>query len=40
MQNFEYYNPTLLIFGRGEIASLTRHIPEGVRASSPSAAAP
>ena len=31
MQNFEYYNPTLLIFGRGEIASLTRHIPEGVR---------
>ena len=31
MQNFEYYNPTRLIFGRGEIASLTRHIPEGVR---------
>ena len=29
MQNFEYYNPTRLIFGRGEIAS-----------SSPSAAAP
>ena len=31
MQNFEYYNPTRLIFGRGEIASLARHIPEGVR---------
>lgn len=31
MQNFEYFNPTRLIFGRGEIASLARHIPEGVR---------
>lgn len=36
MQNFEYYNPTRLIFGRGEIASLTRPC----ASSSPSAAAP
>ena len=31
MQNFEYYNPTRLIFGRGEIASLAKHLPAGVR---------
>ena len=31
MQNFEYCNPTRLIFGRGQIASLAKHIPAGVR---------
>ena len=27
MQNFEYYNPTNLIFGKGQIAKLTEQIP-------------
>ena len=31
MNNFEYYNPTRIIFGKGTIASLRDHLPEGVK---------
>ena len=31
MQNFEFHNPTRVIFGVGQIASLSKHIPAGAR---------
>ena len=30
MKNFEYYNPVRIIFGKGTIAKIRQHIPEGV----------
>lgn len=31
MQNFDYFNPTHILFGKGQIASISAHIPEGAR---------
>jgi len=31
MQNFEFHNPTRVIFGAGQIASLAKHIPSNAR---------
>ena len=31
MNNFDYYNPTRIIFGQGTIASLKDHLPAGVK---------
>jgi NADP-dependent alcohol dehydrogenase len=31
MQNFEFYNPTHILFGKGQIASIAAHIPAGTR---------
>jgi len=31
MNNFEYYNPTRIIFGKGTIAKLREHLPEGAK---------
>ena len=31
MQNFEYYNPTRILFGKGQIASISSHIPASAR---------
>ena len=31
MNNFEYYNPTRIIFGKGTIAALKDHLPAGVK---------
>ncbi len=31
MNNFEYYNPTRIIFGKGTIAQLRNHLPQGVK---------
>lgn len=31
MRNFEYYNPTRIIFGKGTIASLKDHLPAGAK---------
>ena len=31
MQNFEFHNPTRVIFGAGQIASLAKHIPSSAR---------
>lgn len=30
MKNFEYYNPVRILFGKGTIAKISQHIPEGV----------
>ena len=31
MLNFDFYNPTQVLFGKGQIASLAKHVPEGAR---------
>ncbi|MGB9609897.1 MAG: iron-containing alcohol dehydrogenase [Bryobacteraceae bacterium] len=31
MHNFEYWNPTKILFGRGQIASISREIPAGTK---------
>lgn len=31
MQNFDYFNPTHILFGKGQIASISGHIPAGSR---------
>lgn len=31
MQNFEYYNPTRILFGKGQIAAIGKEIPSGTR---------
>jgi NADP-dependent alcohol dehydrogenase len=31
MQNFEYFNPVKILFGKGQIANLGREIPDGAR---------
>lgn len=31
MQNFEYWNPTKILFGKGQIASISREIPAGTK---------
>lgn len=31
MQNFEFYNPTHILFGKGQIAAIPAHIPAGAR---------
>lgn len=31
MKNFEFYNPTRIIFGKGSIAKLNQHIPSGAK---------
>ena len=29
MTNFEFYNPVKILFGKGQIASISSHIPKG-----------
>ena len=31
MHNFDFYNPTQILFGQGQIAAITRLIPPGAR---------
>jgi NADP-dependent alcohol dehydrogenase len=31
MQNFEFFNPTHILFGKGQIAAISAHIPAGAR---------
>jgi len=31
MQNFEFYNPTKILFGKGQIAAITNEVPAGAR---------
>jgi NADP-dependent alcohol dehydrogenase len=31
MQNFQFYNPVKILFGKGQIASITPEIPVGAR---------
>ena len=31
MLNFDFYNPTQILFGQGQIASLAKHVPAGAR---------
>ena len=31
MLNFEYWNPTKILFGKGQIASISREIPAGTK---------
>ncbi len=31
MNNFSYYNPTRILFGKGAIAKISRHIPKDAK---------
>ena len=31
MNNFNYYNPTRILFGKGVIAKISRHIPKDAK---------
>jgi len=31
MNNFQFYNPVKIIFGKGQIASLAQHVPKDAR---------